>query len=65
MCEKLLVSVEEAAELLSVSRRHMYSLLSAGELESVKVGRSRRVRMSVLREWVENLPASAFEDPDG
>jgi excisionase family DNA binding protein len=45
--EKLLLTVWEAAEVLSVSRSRVYELLYAEQLDSVKIGRSPRVALSV------------------
>ena len=46
---KLLVSVAEAAELLSVSRSTVYELVAAGVIASVKLGRRRLVPTEELR----------------
>lgn len=53
--EKLLVSPEEAAELLGVARSTIYDLMRLRLLPSVKVGRYRRVPVSKLREFVDHL----------
>ena len=52
MTEKYLLKVEEAAELLSIGRSHVYELIASGELETVKIGRSRRVRPTALQELI-------------
>ena len=62
-CDKLLVTVEEAAERLSLGRTHCYSLVMRGEIGSVKIGRSRRVPVAALREFVENLRALETRPP--
>jgi excisionase family DNA binding protein len=51
--EDRLVPVPDAAGRLGVSRATVYSLMGAGELPYVKVGRSRRVSLAALREYVE------------
>ncbi len=52
---KVLVSVEEAAELLSVGRTVVYRLVSRNEVRSVKVGRTRRIVVASLHEYVGRL----------
>lgn len=52
---KLLLSVEEAAEVLGVGRTAMYALLRTGAVRSVTLGRSRRVRPEDLEAYVEQL----------
>lgn len=48
----LLVSVDEAARLCSLSRSRMYELIAAGDVPSVTIGRSRRIPLDGLRSWV-------------
>ena len=52
---KLLVTVEEAAELLSLSRTRMYGLLGCKRIISVKVGGVRRIPVKALHQFVETL----------
>ena len=54
---KLAYSVEEAAELLSVSRAHLYRLLDTGKLESIRIGRSRRITHGQLTAFISTLEA--------
>ena len=49
-----LLTVVEAAQHLHVSRSKLYELLAAGELPSVRIGRTRRITMSALAEFVAN-----------
>ena len=51
--DRLLVSVKEAARLLSVGETAMWDLLMSGEVASVKVGRRRLVPVERLRQWVD------------
>jgi excisionase family DNA binding protein len=51
----MLLTVEEAAERLRLGRTLVYRLISSGELESVKVGRLRRVPAECLPEYVATL----------
>lgn len=52
--EKLLLRPMECAELLGIGRSRTYDLLATGELKSIRLGRSIRVPVAALREWVEN-----------
>lgn len=58
--EKLLVSPEEAAEMLGVCRSRVYDVMRKHELVSVRLGRSRRIPVAALREYVENLARDAW-----
>jgi excisionase family DNA binding protein len=51
----LLLTVEEAARCLRLGRTLVYRLISSGELESVTVGRLRRVPAECLAEYVAAL----------
>lgn len=52
---KVLVSVEEAADLLSVGRTVVYRLVAQNEVRSIKVGRTRRIVVDSLHEYVGHL----------
>jgi excisionase family DNA binding protein len=52
---KLLLRVEEAAQLLSLSRKTLYDLMSRGELASLKIGGSRRIPLTALHDFVARL----------
>ena len=56
--QRLLYSVVEAAEVLSLSRSKVYELLAANTLQSVKIGRSRRIPHSALTDYVASLSNS-------
>ena len=53
----LLLRVEEAAERLGIGRSLMYRLVLSGEVESVHVGRLRRIPAECLDEHVARLRA--------
>jgi len=57
--EKLLLCPAEVAELLSISKSKLYGLLSRGELESVQVGRCRRVPAKALQKYLDRLQSEA------
>ncbi len=52
---KLLLTVEDAASVLSLSRTRMYGLVMRKEIYSIKVGGARRVPMQALHEFVQQL----------
>jgi excisionase family DNA binding protein len=54
----LLLTVEEAAQRLSIGRTTMYSLVSTGAIESVTIGRLRRVPSESLERYVSSLRTS-------
>ena len=57
---RLLLTVEEAAERIGICRSNMFKIIRQGDIESVKVGRLRRVTPAALEDFVRRL--SARED---
>jgi excisionase family DNA binding protein len=53
--EAILVTASEAATLTGLSRSRIFVEIRAGRLESVKIGRARRIRASALVAWTERL----------
>jgi excisionase family DNA binding protein len=53
--EKLMLTPEEVADALGVGRSTVYDLLRLKVLPSVRIGRSRRVRVEDLRSYVDTL----------
>lgn len=49
---KLLVSVDEAAILLSLGRSLVYELVQRGDIITLKIGRSRRVPVKALHTFI-------------
>lgn len=60
--DRLLLSPEEAAEVLSIGRTRLYHLLATGALRSVQIGRSRRIPAAGLTEFVARLEQRAAKD---
>lgn len=52
---KLLYRVDEAGELLSLSRSRMFELLRSGAIRSVTQGRTRLIPHSALEAFVADL----------
>ena len=53
--QALLLPPEEAAHLLRVGRTQLFRLLATGELESVRIGRLRRVPYEACVAYVRRL----------
>ncbi|GAA4618414.1 hypothetical protein GCM10023195_82750 [Actinoallomurus liliacearum] len=51
----LLYTLPEAAALLRISRTKLYELLAANEIESVYIGRSRKIPAAALDAYVNRL----------
>jgi len=54
---RIVLTVEEAAERLGIGRTLMYALVTAGEVESVRIGRLRRIPPDALATYVLRLRA--------
>jgi excisionase family DNA binding protein len=55
MNSKQLLTVLEVAECLSLSRAFTYQLINSGQLESIRIGRARRVPAEAVAEFVARL----------
>jgi excisionase family DNA binding protein len=53
--DKLLLTPEETAQVLSIGRSKVYELMSCGNLPSVRIGGSRRVPVDALNRFIESL----------
>lgn len=52
---ELLLTVDEAAERLRVSRWTLYNLIRSNQLRTIKIGRRRLVPVAALTECVSEL----------
>ena len=59
LAPKLAVSIAEAAQLLSISRSHLYPIVMRGEIPSFHIGRSHLIRMSALEAWIRRQEEEA------
>ena len=57
--ERILLTPEEAGERLGVGRTTVYALIKAGELESVQIGRLRRIPVVAVQEYASRLITQA------
>lgn len=62
--EPLLISAEQFADMLQISTRTLWRLLSAGKLITpVHIGGSTRWRLEEVRQWIEEgCPSPSFDD---
>jgi len=58
---RLLLTIPEAAQVLRVSRSILYQLVQAGEVAAIKIGRSRRIPMVALEQFVRARLTPAAE----
>lgn len=56
---KLLLTLDAAADQLSVSRSTVYKLMNDGALRSVKVGKRRMIPADALPECIQALAAAS------
>lgn len=53
--ERLLLTVEEAAERLCVGQTYMFDLVGTGVVPSIRLGKLRRIRAEDLERYVSSL----------
>ncbi len=51
----ILVSVADAAQMLSIGRTAAWELVRKQKIKSVKIGRTRRVPIAAIQDYVERL----------
>ncbi|MEV6706886.1 MULTISPECIES: helix-turn-helix domain-containing protein [Micromonospora] len=54
---RVVLTIEEAAQRLGIGRTTMYALIKAGQIRTVTIGRLRRVPTFCLDEYVRDLLA--------
>jgi excisionase family DNA binding protein len=59
MTEKQYYSVREVAKILSLSRQQVYNLLAQGEVPCVHFGKSKRIPIPALDDYLANKLADA------
>ena len=57
--EKLMLTPEEVASALGISRRKVYELMHTRSIDSVKIGKCRRIPRIALDRFVEKLHRDA------
>lgn len=59
---KMLYTIPEAADLTGIGRTTLYGEITAGRLESIKIGRARRIPADALTDFVARLRQEARDD---
>jgi excisionase family DNA binding protein len=57
MLERVLLTVEEAGERLRLGKTKTYALVKSGEIESVLIGRLRRIHVDAIKAYAARLVA--------
>lgn len=63
--EQLAYSVASAAKVLELGERTVWDLVKRGDIESFKIGASRRIRRAALDAFIERAQADATHPPAG
>ena len=54
-----LLKAEQVAEILNVSLSMAYKLMNRGEIQTISIGRSKRVKQTDLNDYIENNVTSS------
>jgi excisionase family DNA binding protein len=64
--QKLLLSVAEAVDMLSMGRTQVYDLVMRRQIASIKIGRSRRIPLAALQTFIaEQLQQAEQAEQEG
>lgn len=58
MPERVLLTIEEAAERLGIGRTLMCKLIRTGDVESVVIGRLCRIHIDAVNDYADRLVAA-------
>ena len=61
MQQSALMTVPGFCEWSHLSRSAVYDLIARGELQSIKIGRARRIPVAMAEEWLARQIAEAVE----
>jgi excisionase family DNA binding protein len=57
MPARVLLTVEEAADRMHIGKTKTYALVKSGELESILIGRLRRIHIDAINAYAARLTA--------
>ncbi|NVJ90415.1 MAG: helix-turn-helix domain-containing protein [Methylocystaceae bacterium] len=52
---KQLISVQEFCTTFTLGRTRVYQMINNGDIETVKIGRSRRIKTASIEHWLNQL----------
>lgn len=58
---KLLLTVSEASVALGIGRSKLFDMITRGEIPSIKIHRSRRIPVDLLKEWIRSQYQPSLE----
>lgn len=61
--DRMLLTVAEAAERLGIGRSTMYVLIADGQIDTVRVGRLRRIEPEALTAYISRMRATPTDTP--
>jgi excisionase family DNA binding protein len=62
--QRLAYTVKETAMLLSLSRSLVYELINAGKIETIKIGRARRITSRQLEAYIQGCESREATEPE-
>jgi excisionase family DNA binding protein len=51
----VLFTTSQTAEIMNISRTKVYELMNKGELDSLRIGRSRRISTNQIETFIKNM----------
>jgi excisionase family DNA binding protein len=61
--ERLLLSTRDAAKMLDISARTLFSLTQSGQLPCVRIGSSKRYSIETLKQWIQASESQTATHP--
>ena len=59
MGDKRLFTVPQTQAMLGIGRTTLWNMIASGEIESVRIGRSRRITAEAIDQFVDGLRAKS------
>lgn len=62
--EKALLTLDEAAGILSIGRTTLRGLISCGQIRVIRIGRAVRISTGELERWIRAQEPAGLSDED-